>query len=78
MLQLNVVNLLNKLWRVNMSKNVKITLVKSTIGRKPKHVQIVKQLGLGKMNSSVVHADNAAIRGLVNMVSYLLKIEECA
>ena len=61
-----------------MSKNIKITLVKSTIGRKPKHIQIVKQLGLGKLNSSVIHADNPAIRGLVNTVDYLLKVEECA
>ncbi|MFC3908614.1 50S ribosomal protein L30 [Legionella dresdenensis] len=61
-----------------MSKNIKITLVKSTIGRKPKHIAIVRQLGLGKMNSSVVHADIPAIRGLVNAVSYLLHVEECA
>ncbi|STX27766.1 50S ribosomal protein L30 [Legionella beliardensis] len=61
-----------------MSKNIKITLIKSTIGRKPKHVHIVKQLGLGKLNSSVIHADNPAIRGLVNAVDYLLKVEECA
>ncbi|MGQ3889704.1 50S ribosomal protein L30 [Legionella sp. CNM-1927-20] len=61
-----------------MSKNIKITLVKSIIGRKPKHIQIVKQLGLGKLNSSVIHADNPSIRGLVNAVEYLLKVEECA
>jgi large subunit ribosomal protein L30 len=61
-----------------MSKNIKITLVKSTIGRKPKHVLIVKQLGLGKMNSSVIHADNASIRGLINIVSYMVQVEECA
>ncbi|STX50276.1 50S ribosomal protein L30 [Legionella busanensis] len=61
-----------------MSKNIKITLVKSIIGRKPKHIQIVKQLGLGKLNSSVIHADNPCIRGLVNAVEYLLKVEECA
>ncbi|KTD62584.1 50S ribosomal protein L30 [Legionella spiritensis] len=61
-----------------MSKNLKITLVKSTIGRKPKHVQIVKQLGLGRINSSVVHKDIPAIRGLVNSVDYLLQVEESA
>lgn len=61
-----------------MSKNIKITLVKSTIGRKPKHIMIVKQLGLGKMNSSVVHADVPSIRGLVNAVYYMVKVEECA
>ncbi len=61
-----------------MSKNLKITLVKSIIGRKPKHVLIAKQLGLGKLNSSVIHADNPAIRGLVNIITYMLVVEECA
>ncbi|MGL6029761.1 MAG: 50S ribosomal protein L30 [Legionella sp.] len=59
-----------------MEKTIKITLVKSTIGRKPKHINIVKQLGLGKTNSSVSHNDTPAIRGLVNAVSYLLLVEE--
>lgn len=61
-----------------MSKKVKITLVKSIIGRKPKHILVVKQLGLGKMNSSVIHFDNPSIRGLINTVDYLLRVEECA
>jgi large subunit ribosomal protein L30 len=59
-----------------MEKKIKITLVKSIIGRKPKHISIVKQLGLGKMNSSVSHHDTPAIRGLVNKVNYLLLVEE--
>ncbi|WP_028388525.1 50S ribosomal protein L30 [Legionella fairfieldensis] len=61
-----------------MSKKLKITLVKSTIGRKPKHIEIAKQLGLGKLNSSVIHNDNPAIRGLINTIVYLLQVEECA
>lgn len=60
------------------SKSIKITLVKSIIGRKPKHVEIVKQLGLGKLNSSVVKQDIPAIRGMVNIINYMLKVEECA
>lgn len=59
-----------------MEKKLKITLVKSTIGRKPKHISIVKQLGLGKTNSSVFHNDNPSIRGLINVVNYLLLVEE--
>lgn len=55
---------------------LKITLVKSLIGRLPKHKQIAKQLGLTKLNSSVVHQDIPAIRGLVNMIHYLLEVEE--
>ncbi|KTC66881.1 50S ribosomal protein L30 [Legionella birminghamensis] len=61
-----------------MSKKIKITLVKSTIGRKPKHIEIARQLGLGKMNSSVIHQDIPAIRGLVNTIHYMLHVEECA
>lgn len=61
-----------------MSKNIKITLVKSLIGRKPKHILVAKQLGLGKINSSVEHTDNPAIRGLINVVNYLVKVEEIA
>jgi large subunit ribosomal protein L30 len=57
---------------------IKITLVKSLIGRIPKHITIAKQLGLRKINSSVEHNDIPSIRGLVNSISYLLKVEEKA
>ena len=60
------------------TKTVKITLVKSVIGRKPKHVLIAKQLGLGKMNRTVELPDNPAIRGLIAEIFYLLRVEECA
>lgn len=59
-----------------MANQLKITLVKSTIGAKPKHKKTVQALGLGKMHSSVVQQDNAAIRGMVNQVSHLVKVEE--
>jgi len=59
-----------------MEKKIKITLIKSTIGRKPKHIDIVKQLGLGKTNSSVSHNDTPSIRGLINVINYLLLVEE--
>lgn len=61
-----------------MSKQIRITLTKSLIGRVPKHITIAKQLGLGKLNSSVVHNDIPAIRGMVNFIHYLLKVEECS
>ena len=57
-------------------KTLKITLIKSLIGRLPKHVTIAKQLGLKRNNSSVVHQDVPAIRGLVNHVNYLVRVEE--
>jgi large subunit ribosomal protein L30 len=59
-----------------MEKTIKITLIKSLIGRKPKHISIANQLGLRKMNKTVLHRDIPAIRGLVHMISYLLRVEE--
>ena len=55
---------------------LKITLVKSTIGCKPKQKLNAKALGLGKLNSSVVQKDNAAIRGMIRKISHLVKVEE--
>lgn len=55
---------------------IKITLVKSTIGANPKHKKTVQALGLRKVNSSVIQQDNAATRGMVNQVSHLVKVEE--
>ena len=55
---------------------IKITLVKSTIGAKPKHKKTVQALGLSKPNSSKIQQDNAAIRGMIKQVSHLVKVEE--
>ena len=55
---------------------IKITLVKSLIGRLPKHIHIAKQLGLKRINSTVIHRDIPAIRGLINQVRYLVQVEE--
>ena len=55
---------------------IKITLVNSPIGRIPAQRKTVAALGLGKLNSSVVKEDNAAIRGMVNAVSHLVTVED--
>ncbi|NLK37331.1 MAG: 50S ribosomal protein L30 [Epulopiscium sp.] len=55
---------------------LKITLVKSTIGAIPKHKKTIQALGLRKLNSSVTQQDNAAIRGMISQVSHLVKVEE--
>ena len=57
-------------------KKLKVTLVKSTIGAVPKHRRTVEALGLKKVNKTVELPDNAAVRGMVNQVSYLVKVEE--
>lgn len=61
-----------------MDNKIKIKLVKSLIGRLPKHKEIAKQLGLRKLNSTVVQPDNPAIRGLVNSIYYMVQVEENA
>ena len=58
--------------------NIKITLVKSTIGAIPKHKKTVQALGLKKINSSVVRDDNKAVRGMIRQISHLITVEECA
>ena len=50
--------------------NLKITLVKSTIGAIPKHKKTVEALGLKKMHKTVVLPDNAATRGRVQQVRH--------
>ena len=57
-------------------KRIKITLVKSPIGCVPKQRKVVEALGLRKLNHTVDMPDNAAIRGMIQQVSYLLKVEE--
>ena len=55
---------------------LKVTLVKSTIGAVPKHIKTVEALGLKKVNKSVILPDNAATRGMVQQVRHLVKVEE--
>ena len=59
-----------------MADRLIVTLVKSPIGCVPKHKKTVEALGLKKVNKTVELPDNAAVRGMVNQVSYLVKVEE--
>lgn len=54
---------------------LKITLVKSTIGALKNQKATVKALGLHKTNSSVVREDNDVTRGMIKVVSHLVKVE---
>lgn len=58
-----------------MSK-LKITLVKSVIGRKKDQIATVEALGLKKIRDVVEHNDTPAIRGMVTKVSHLVSVEE--
>ena len=57
-------------------KTLKVTLVKSPIGAVPKHRRTVEALGLSKLHKTVELPDNAATRGMIQQVNYLLKVEE--
>lgn len=56
--------------------NLKITLVKSTIGALKDQQTTVKALGLRKTNHTVVQPDNPCIRGMIFKVKHLVKVEE--
>ncbi|SUO94733.1 50S ribosomal protein L30 [Suttonella ornithocola] len=59
-----------------MSNKVRVTLVKSLNGRLEAHKQCVAGLGLRKMHQSREVLDTPENRGMINKVSYLLKVEE--
>lgn len=56
-------------------KKIKVTLVKSIIGTKQDHRATVRGLGLRKLNSSSDLIDTPAVRGMINKVQYLVKVE---
>ena len=59
-----------------MAEKLKITLVKSPIGAIPKQRATVEALGLKKLQKTVELPDNAAVRGMIQNVRHLVKVEE--
>ncbi len=58
-----------------MADTIKLTLVKSGIGKNKKIGQTLRGLGLTKLNKTVELKNTAAIRGMINKVSFLVKID---
>jgi len=58
------------------AKSVKVTLIKSKFGRLPSHRATITGLGLKKINHTVELIDTPEVRGMINKVSYLLKVED--
>jgi large subunit ribosomal protein L30 len=54
---------------------IKITLVKSMNGRPEKHRKVLRGMGLTKLNKTVELEDTPSIRGMVNKVTHLVKVE---
>jgi large subunit ribosomal protein L30 len=59
-----------------MAESLKITLVRSTIGEKPKTRATVESLGLRKINSTTFRPDTPDVRGMVFRAKHLLDVEE--
>ncbi|PIE20496.1 MAG: 50S ribosomal protein L30 [Neptuniibacter caesariensis] len=59
-----------------MAKTVKVTLVRSPIGTRPNHKLCVKGLGLRRIGHTVEVEDTPSVRGMINKVNYLVKVED--
>lgn len=57
-------------------KSLRITQVRSAIGRKADQGKTLKALGLGKLNASVDQVDNPCVRGMIFKVKHLVVVEE--
>lgn len=54
---------------------VKVTQTRSTIGKIPKHIATMKGLGLRRIGHTVELEDTAEVRGMINKVHYMIKVE---
>jgi large subunit ribosomal protein L30 len=57
-------------------KKIRIRQVRSAIGTKSGHREVLRGLGLRRIRHEVVREDTPAVRGMVNKVSYLLEVTE--
>lgn len=57
-------------------KKVRITQTRSGIGRKEGHRRTIRALGIKRHQQSVVHEVTPAIEGMINKVSFMVKVEE--
>lgn len=53
-----------------------VTMIKSKFGRLPRHQACLRGLGLRKINQTVEVLNTAENRGMINKISYMLKVEE--
>ena len=58
------------------NKTLKIKQIKSPIGYKKKAKLTLKALGLKKINQVVEHKDTPQLRGMINVVDYLIEVQE--
>ena len=58
-----------------MAKQLRITLIRSGINRVEKQKRTIRSLGLNRPGSSVVVADNVAVRGMIRAVAHMVTVE---
>ena len=58
------------------AKEIKVTLVRSLNGRLKSHIACVRGLGVRRIHKPVMVTDTPENRGMINKVSYMLKVEE--
>jgi large subunit ribosomal protein L30 len=58
------------------ANTIKVTQVRSVIGRPEKHRRVLRGMGLGKLNRTVELLDTPEIRGMINKVRHLVEVEE--
>jgi large subunit ribosomal protein L30 len=59
-----------------MSVELKVTLVRSHIGRPASHRAVLNGMGLSKVNKTVILKDTPEIRGMINKVVHLVRVEK--
>lgn len=59
----------------NKKPIIRVTLVRSRFGRKPTHRATIKGLGLSKINQTVSLEDTPSVRGMIEKVKYVLRVE---
>lgn len=57
-------------------KQIKVTLVRSPNGTQRRHRECVRGLGLRRMHHTVILEDTPSVRGMVNKIDYLVRVEE--
>lgn len=55
---------------------LRITWIKSGIGHKENQKKTLASLGFHRLNQSVIHEDSMPVRGMINKVRHLVKVEE--
>ncbi|MEZ5538411.1 MAG: 50S ribosomal protein L30 [Pseudomonadales bacterium] len=59
-----------------MANTIKLTQIRSTAGRLKNHQNCIKGLGLRRIGHTVEVQDTPSVRGMINKVSYMLKVED--